>query len=188
MIMLEIKGTAVTAIRDYVKANHPQRFSEWMEALPESSKDIFSGVIDSSKWYPLEEGGVVPTRKTADLFFRGNYEKGAWEAGKYSAEKGLTGIYKIFVKASSPAYIIQRATRVFATYYQPCKMEVIEKKEHAVILQVSDMPESDIVIEYRIAGWMEKALEISGAKSVSIQFPKSIAKGDEVTIFSITWE
>ncbi|MBN1951571.1 MAG: hypothetical protein JW801_10230 [Bacteroidales bacterium] len=186
--MIEIKGTAVTAIRDHVKANFPEKYSEWIETLPEASKDIFSGVIDSSRWYPLQEGGIIPTRKTADLFFRSNYEKGAWEGGRYSAEKGLTGIYKIFVKASSPAYIIQRATRVFSTYYQPCKMEVIDKKENAVSLKISDMPQSDVVIEHRIAGWMERALEISGAKQVRIEFPKSIVKGDEVTVFSISWE
>ena len=32
------------------------------------------------------------------MFYNGNLEEGAWEAGRYSAEKALTGIYKIFVK------------------------------------------------------------------------------------------
>jgi len=36
--------------------------------------------------------------------------------------------------------------------------------------------------------WIEKALEISGAKNCTFRFPKSIAKGDEVTQFDITWE
>lgn len=185
--MMEIKGTAITAIRDHVKSNFPEKFSEWLEGLPATSKDIYSGVIDSSRWYPLKEGGIIPTKRTAEMFYKGNYEKGAWEAGRYSAEKGLTGIYKIFVKASTPSYIIQRATRVFATYYQPCRMEVLEKKEYSVLLEISDMPESDVVVEYRISGWIEKALEISGAKNVKIEFPKSIIRGDEVTQFAITW-
>jgi hypothetical protein len=185
--MLEIKGTAVTAIRDHVKANYPEKYVEWLDSLPEGSRAIYLGVIDSSKWYPLDEGGVIPTRKTADLFYNGNYEKGAWDGGRYSAEKGLTGIYKIFVKASSPTYIIQRATRVFATYYQPCKMAVINKKENSVVLEISDMPECDVVIECRIAGWMEKALEISGAKDTVIKFEKSISRGDDITLFDISW-
>jgi hypothetical protein len=185
---MEIKGTAITAIRDYVKLNFPDKLPEWLNRLPETSKNIYSGVIDSSRWYPLEEGGIIPTRHTAELFFKGNYEKAAWEGGRYSAEKGLSGIYKIFVKASSPAYIIQRASRVFATYYQPCRMEVVEKTENSVVLDISDMTQSDIVVEYRIAGWIEKALEISGAKNVKIAFPKSMVNGDDVTRFSITWD
>jgi hypothetical protein len=185
---MEIKGTAITAIRDYVKSNHPEKFSEWLNALPEASKDIYSGVIDSSRWYPLNEGGILPTRKTVDMFFDGDYKRGAWEAGKFSAEEGLTGIYKLFVKAASPGYIIQRASRVFASYYQPCKMEVLERTDSTVLVEISDMTQTDIVIEYRIAGWIEKALQISGAKNVVIDFKKSITRGDSVTQFAIKWD
>ena len=121
------------------------------------------------------------------MFYQGDYEKGAWEAGKFSAQKALTGIYKLFVKASSPGFIIQRASRIFATYYQPCQMEVLERTETSVLLEISNMTISDIVIEYRIGGWIEKALEISGAKNVGIKYLKSKAKGDAVTQLDIKW-
>ena len=120
-------------------------------------------------------------------YYEGDYKKGAWESGRFSAEKALNGIYKIFVKASSPGYIIQRASRVFATYYQPCQMKILERTDKHVVLQISNMTKSDIVIEHRIAGWIEKALHISGASDVKLEFPKSIAKGDAVTTLSINW-
>jgi hypothetical protein len=185
---MEIKGTAVIAIRDYVKTNYGDRYKEWLQSLPDNVQSIYSGMIDSSGWYPLGEGGLIPTKKTAEMFFNGDYEKGAWDAGKFSAQKALTGIYKIFVKASSPGYIIQRASRVFSTYYRPCGMSVIDRKEKSVLLEISNMTESDIVIEYRIAGWIQKALEISGSKNVTIEFPQSISRGDEVTRIDIRWE
>jgi hypothetical protein len=185
---MEIKGTAVLAIRDFVKLNYQAKYNEWLSALPEDSKSIFTGAIDSSKWYPLAAGGLIPTRKTAELFYNNDYMKGAFEAGQFSAEKALTGIYKIFVKAASPSYIIQRASRVFATYYQPCKMEVIERTDTHVLLEISGMTHSDIVIEYRIAGWIKKALVISGASNIRIDFPNSIARGDSVTQMDINWE
>jgi len=185
---MEIKGTAVIAIRDYVKLNHMDLYNTWIDSLSKDSSYIFKNAIDSSKWYPIQDGGIMPTKKAADMFFDGDYKKGAWEMGKYSAEKALTGIYKIFVKASSPGYIVQRASRVFATYYQPCKMEATKSTDKSTHLEISNMPESDIVIELRIGGWIEKALEISGAKNCQIKFPKSIAKGDEITQIDITWE
>ncbi len=184
---MEIKGTALIAIRDYVKSNYPERYDEWLGKLSEKSREIYTGAIDSSKWYPITIAGIEPTRKAIEMFFQGDYQKGAWEAGKFSAQKALTGIYKIFVKASSPGYIIQRASRIFATYYQPCKMEVLDKTDKSVVLEISNMTESDIVIEYRIGGWIEKALEISGANNISVNFPKSIAKGDTVTQLAVTW-
>ena len=185
---MEIKGTAVIAIRDYVKLNHKESYDKWIDSLPQDSSYIFKNAIDSSKWYPIKEGGIMPTRKAAEMFFDSDYQKGAWEMGKYSAEKALTGIYKIFVKASSPGYIVQRASRVFATYYQPCKMVATKSTEKSTLLEISNMTESDIVIELRIKGWIEKALDISGAKNCKMNSPKSMAKGDEVTQFDIEWE
>lgn len=185
---MEIKGTAVIAIRDFVRTNYFNKYEEWLQSLPESARSIYSGIIDSSGWYPLEDGGLIPTKRTAEMFFNGDYEKGAWDAGKFSAQKALTGIYKIFVKASSPAYIIQRASRVFSTYYRPCEMAVVDRKEKSVLLEISNMTESDIVIDYRIAGWIQKALEISGAKEITIEIPQSISRGDKVTRIDIHWK
>jgi len=184
---MEIKGTAVIAIRDYVKSKYPERFNEWLGTLPEGAKEIYTKAIDASKWYPVKEGGIDPTKKAIDLFHNGDYEKGAREGGKYSAQKALTGIYKIFVKAASPGYIIERATRIFATYYQPCKMQVLSNKSGKILLEISEMTMSDVVIENRIAGWIEEALIISGAKNVLVGFPKSFTKGDAVTHLDISW-
>ncbi len=185
---MEIKGTAVVAIRDFVKLNHKEMYDKWLDSLPEESSDIYKNVIDSSKWYPLKAGGVTPTKKAVDLFFNGDNEKGSWEMGRFSAEKALTGIYKIFVKASSPGYIVARASRIFATYYQPCKMEAKKSTDKSTLLEISNMTESDAVIEYRIRGWIEKALEISGAKNCTFKTTSSITKGDELTQFDIRWE
>ncbi len=184
---MEIKGTAILAIRDFVKDNFQEKFNEWINSLPNDSKLIYTGAIDSSRWYPLEAGGIVPTKKTAELFYQNDYKKGALEAGRFSAEKALTGIYKIFVKAASPSFIIQRASRIFATYYQPCKMEVVENVDRHVLVEISDMTHSDVVIEYRIAGWIKKALEISGAENVKVEFLKSMTNGDPTTQININW-
>jgi hypothetical protein len=185
---MEIKGTAVIAIRDYVKMNYKEKYNEWIGSLPEDSRQIYNSAIDSSKWYPLQYGGIVPTKLLGDMFYKGDHKNGAWTSGSYSAEKALTGIYKIFVKASTPSYIVDRASRVFSTYYRPCEMSLISKKERGVLIQISQMTNSDEVIEYRIAGWIQKALEISGAKNIQITFPKSITKGDSVTEMEINWE
>ncbi len=185
---MEIKGTAILAIRDFVKENYKAEFNAWLDSLPGDSKLIYTNAIDSSRWYPLESGGIMPTKRIAELFFKSDYIKGAMDAGRYSAEKALTGIYKIFVKASSPGFIIERASRIFATYYQPCQMQVIEKRDNHVLLEISNMTKSDTVIEYRIAGWIKKALEISGANNVKIEFVKSIANGDTTTQMNINWD
>jgi hypothetical protein len=165
---MEVKGTAVIAIRDFVKNSYPSEYKRWLDSLSSNSKEIFAGSIDSTKWYQVELAALEPTLKISELFFDNNHSKGAWDSGRYSAEKALSGIYKIFVKASSPAYIIQRASRVFATYYQPCEMRVLNTTDSGCVVEISKMDKKYDVIDSRIAGWIEKALEISGAKDIKL--------------------
>jgi hypothetical protein len=184
---MEIKGAAVKSIPEFVKAKFTDRYDQWLQSMPESSRAIFSGPVFPSGWYSLQDAGIVPTRAVGDVFFAGNHRQGAWEAGRYSADVALQGIYKFFVKAASPAFIIGRASKIFKTYYQPCEMQVVESSPKNVVLRITEFPQPDPLIEYRIAGWMERGLEISGCKGVNVSMLKSMTRGQNVTEFSISW-
>lgn len=184
---MEIKGTAVIAIRDFVKSTFPTKYDNWLNSLPETSKAIFSNSIDSTKWYEIEEAAVTPTKEIGKTFYDQNHQQAAWESGRFSAEKGLTGFYKMFVQAASPNFIISRADMVFKRYYRPCVVTT-EKKERGVNATFHYEQDSNSLIEYRIAGWMQKALEISGCKHVNIEIVHSHTKGANDTLISCKWD
>lgn len=185
---MEVKGTAVKSINEYVKSTFPDRYKEWVESLPEGSRGIFDTAIYATTWYPVEPGAVVPTRTIAEIFFSGDYRKAAWESGRYSANSALSGgIYKFFVKASSPGFIISRANRVFTTYYRPCEMMIADTSSKHVVVQIKSPEKFEELVEIRIAGWMERALEISGCKELRMDISKSISKGDPFTQVDIHW-
>ncbi len=184
---MEIKGTAVIAIRDFVKEKYPNEFKKWYSSLPVDSKAIYEGPIDSTKWYAVEHAVAKPTAAIARLFFNDDIKKGAWESGRYSAEMALKGIYRVFVKVSSPAYLIARASRVFATYYRPCEMKSVKNEVNNLVLHISGMSNPEKLIEFRIGGWIEKALEISGCKDIKVEITKSMARGDALTEFTVSW-
>lgn len=122
-----------------------------------------------------------------DLFFNKSL-RGAWACGRYSADEGLKGIKKILVKLSSPEVLIQRSAKIIQEYYQPCRFEIKRNTEFSIITRISDFPEMDEYIEYRIGGWMERALQICGSKHVSIQIVSSLAKGAPYTEYKISWK
>lgn len=184
---MEIKGTAVVAIKEYVKSNFETDYKTWLDSLNLKSKEIFKGAVDATKWYSVEDGAVEPTVKLSTLFFGGNNQRGAWESGRYSAHRALTGIYKIFVKAASPSYIIERASRVFATYYRPCEIKVTGSTQNSCNLELTQMDEKYDVIENRISGWIEQALEISGCKNVKLEVSPNLKEPTTKEIF-MTWE
>jgi hypothetical protein len=183
---MEIKGSAVKSIPDYIRKFHPEKFNTWMESLPERSKQIFAGGVLPSNWYSLKDAAIVPTEALGKLVFE-DAVKGAWQCGRFSAETALTGIYKFFIKAASPFFIIDRAGRIFTTYYQPSAMEVVEKGDDYVVLHITRFEEPSALIEGRIAGWIEKAMEIHGVGFVTVDITKSLTRGDAFTEIVVKW-
>jgi hypothetical protein len=183
---MEIKGTALISLQEYVRKKHPDRFEEWLNSLPEPSRNIMASSILTNSWYPIQDAIIEPTKKICDLFYNGDI-KGAWEAGRYSAEHALKGIYKIFVKIGSPEFILNKASRILPTYYKLSEMETVITKPKSSILRVTKFSKPSIYLDYRIGGWIEKALEISGCEGLSVKITKSLAKGDSVTEYLSEW-
>ncbi len=184
---MEIKGTAVKSILQYVKNNYKDKMEEWLNTLPSKSREIMDAPIYANSWYSLSDAGVATTKSIGRFFFN-DVNKGAWECGRYSAEIALTGVYKIFIRLASPTYIISKAGRIFSTYYRPSEILVVNKTANSVTLHITKFPEPDSVIEYRIAGWMEKALELNNCDNLKVNITKSLTKGDAVTEIHITWD
>ncbi len=184
---MQVKGTAVKTIPEFIKSKHPDKYNGWFQQLPEKSKAIFQKGVAAPNWYPILDAIITPTTLMSTILY-GNERDGAWECGRYSAEIALNGIYKLYVKMSSPGHIIDRAGRVLQAYYDPSEITVVGKTDKSVTLHLTKFPEPHKVVEYRLAGWMERALEISGCRNIRIDIPKSLTKGDTISEFSITWE
>ncbi|MFC2136646.1 hypothetical protein ACFLTE_00580 [Bacteroidota bacterium] len=183
---MNIKGSAVKSIKDYVETNHPEKLDEWLNSLPEDSKKLFSFPIYATNWYPIDVAAIIPTEKIGEIIFN-SADKGAWELGRYSADIALNGIYKVFIRVLNPAYLIQRASKILPTYYSPSKMEAISQGKKSVTLHVTEFENPHSIIDQRIAGWIERALEITKCKDISINISKSMAKGDDITEFQVSW-
>jgi hypothetical protein len=184
---MTVKGSAVLATPLFVKSRFPARYDEWINSLPKASKSIHTRAILASDWYLLQEALIEPIQKICDLFYDGD-EKGAWESGKFSAEYALKGFYRIFFKIGSPQFMIERATRVFSSYFSESKLLVRESSQNRCVMQIVAFPEPYWILDLRIGGWMENALQLIGCKNVLVKITKSRSKGDSLTEYTATWE
>ncbi len=184
---MEIKGVAVKSIPEFVKKRHSEHYSSWFNSLPQQSKKLFQTGVISNHWYPVDDAAVLPTRKLGELVYNNDSNKAAWESGRYSAETALTGVYKIYVRLSSPSHIISRASRIFSAYYNPAEIITQNAKNKSVEVHMTRFAPANELIEHRIGGWIEKALELSGCNDVKVEFEKSMAKGDALTLYKINW-
>ncbi len=114
--------------------------------------------------------------------------KGAWELGKQGAEYSLHGMYKIFVQLGSVSFIMNRAVKILPAFFKPSALEVVETSGNSCILHITEFPGINKVMEYRIAGWIEGALDIHGCKNINLDIPMSMGDGQRYTEYIITWE
>jgi len=184
---MHVKGTAVKSIQEFVQTKYADKYAEWLKAMPETSRNIMSKPVYVSDWYSVKDAAIEPTIAIGKVIFNGDSIKAGWETGRFSSEQALNGIYKVFVKMATPQFIIGRSGKILPSYYDPSEIAVKETGSKHVVLNISKLPSNHEVLEARILGWIQKALEVTGCKNVQINPTKSLTKGDPITELMITW-
>jgi len=183
---MKVRGSVVKTIDTFVADHHEDTYTEWLSKLKPDTISIMTQA-QNQQWYPVREAVLEPTRIMCRMFYE-NEKEGAWLSGKYSAKLALRGLYKVFVAVSTPSFLMKRASRVLSTFYNPSAIQVVGNTSKSIDIHLTVLPINDPIIEYRIAGWMEGALEICGCKGLSIEMPQALSKGDTLTECLITWQ
>ncbi|HEX2394556.1 MAG TPA: hypothetical protein VHI78_04380 [Bacteroidales bacterium] len=185
---MQVKGTALRTTRDFVKTRFPEFFEKWLNSLSPESKKIYSATIDATAWYPYKEAYALPVEKIMELCYRGDRKTGGDELGNWSAEVSLKGFYKVFLLIASPQFLLQRASKIFTTFYEPSEIEASITGSNDAILRIIKFDHIDESIEYRIAGWIRKALELANCNSPRYEIKKFLSKGDDSTEIFFHWQ
>jgi hypothetical protein len=183
---MEVKGTAVKPIQEFVKEKFPNEYIIWLDSLPAESRSIIENRISLTSWYPMDLALIIPSRLIGEMFYK-DIQKGAFELGIFSSVQAIKGVYKMLVMVSSPSFIINRASTIMASYYRPCSMEITKRSKDMAVLSIVDFPKPNIVIDYRIFGWIKNTMEFSKFKSPKVEMLKSMGKGDSTTDYLIKW-
>jgi len=186
--MVEVSGLAVATVPLFIKEKFGQKeYEKWLNKLDPEVRVIYKSSIVVNQWFDLQKVFVKPVEILCDVFYNGDYDQ-AWQFGRYSADYGLKGVLKVFVTLASVNYFIKRASAVFPNYYRPINMDVPTNEKGFASIRINEFPEIHKIVEYRIGGWMERALEITSKnKNFSVEITKSLASGDDYTEFQVNW-
>jgi hypothetical protein len=186
--MMLVKGSALASMRSHIpKKAGRSDFDNWLKSLKPEVEKVFSSTISTSQWYPINEYLIEPTLNYCKLFYGGDLA-GAWELGRFNADYSLRGIYKIFIEISNIKFIMSRVAKILPSYYKPSKIELIEVQKTSIVIRITEFPEIHEVIEYRVGGWIEYALELHGVTDIKIQIVKSLARKDPFTEYQISYK
>jgi len=185
---MEVKGRALKSIQKYVREKFGHEgFDQWLAAISTEAYMVYSLPIDANAWFPLKTMLIDPMANIAQLFYHWNLKDAAWEFGRYSADFGLKGPYRLLIKIGSPQFFLQKGAEFMSAYYRPSTIETTEYGDGFGVVRITKFPEMDKTIECRIGGWIQRALEINGCKDVKVEITKSLTTFDPYTEFKITW-
>lgn len=184
--MAKVKGTAVVASIRYVTERFgDEALRRILRFLPDDDRQTLEAGVLASSWYPMslflrfmQEAEQQLSSQEPDLIRR---------MGAASAEYGIRGVYKIFFKIGSPEFIIGRAARVFGSYYDTGRIEVVESGPGRAVLDLAGFEGAPQFCQ-RIIGWMEKTVQMAGARNLRSRHAVCVHRGDAVCRFEGDWD
>ncbi len=187
--MTEVKGVVIKSTAKMILDKFGQYgLKKWLELISPAARRIYTSEINPEAWFPLKELLIEPMANIAQLFYDWDLKKAAWDFGRMSADFRFQGISKLLVKIPKPNTLIEKAGEFMTSYYRPCQINVpLSDKKHCVV-RITQFPDLDKTTEFRICGWMQRALEISGCKNVKVEIVKSLTNFQPVSEYELRWD
>lgn len=182
---VQVKGTAIVASLRYLGERFgDDALAHVLQGLPRSDRLALEGAILASSWYPAAL--LLRFMQEAEWQLGSQQPELARHLGRASADYGLRTVYRIFFKLGSPEFIIARAASVFGSYWDTGKLVQEEHgRGHAVF--VLEGFEGAAAFCARMLGWMERTLELAGAKQVRVAHVSCLHRGEAACRFEGTW-
>ena len=187
--MTEVKGVIIHSIpKSILNKFGPYGLKRWLELISPYARKLYSSDVDQEAWFPLQEALIKPMANIAQLFYDWDLKAASWEFGRLSADVRFHGVLKLLIKIPSPNTLINKAGEFMASYYRPSTISVpLSEPKHCQV-RISHFPELDKTTEFRICGWMQRALEIAGCKSVTVDITKSLTNFQPFSEYELRWQ
>jgi hypothetical protein len=186
--MTEVKGVIIHSMPKSILDKFGQYgLKRWLELISPYARKLYSSEIDREAWFPLKETLIKPMANIAQLFYDWDLKAASWEFGRLSADVKYHGILKLLVKIPSANTLVNKAGEYLPTYYRPCSITVPVSEPKYCVMRVIRFPEMDKTTEYRICGWLERSLEITGCKGIKVDIVKSLTNSQPVSEYELRW-
>lgn len=183
--MLKIKGIAILSTINFLKKSIGEEgYKNFLRNLSVQTQDILNN-IKADEWYDIRI--LVELNEASLRFFKNDKE--IWkEIGRHSCEYSFSTIYKIYNDLASPEFIIKRSAQIWNDYYSEGKFKIVSQTQNSACVQVRDVNLVHPSVCIRITGWVEKALELAGAKNINLKHTLCRFSGSILEEWKAKWD
>ncbi len=145
----------------------PERFEAFVQALPAATASLIVRPRMAHEWLALAD--VAPLHPIAlTVLFEGRLAA-MYDLGHLQVQKDLNGMYRLFLRVASPAFIADRTQALYDTYTRDCGTLRVEKRTSTSLdLVMDDRPHSSPAFYEALRGSIAGALELTGVKDLKV--------------------
>jgi uncharacterized protein (TIGR02265 family) len=184
--MAMIKGMALTTTTSFVEEEFGKPAKEeWLESLDNETQHAYRFALATS-WYSMDlywKGGMAACQR----FAPGRIAETMRKWGAHTARSQLTGIYRLLLKLGSPNKMLSSAPRMWGTFNSEGTISVPVNEKGSAVLRLEGLSLHDPLFGESLAGWMEEAIRLSGAKRVAATVTQTPRTDKDFFEFSIDW-
>lgn len=183
-----IKGTVLISRLNLVRQNGGQaRLEEVLRRLPAADQALLRKMILPINWYPLEINLRLDAA-IAEVLSPEDRALAFMDMGRASADENLKGAQHVFVRQGDPHFLLSQAPQIYRFYYAVGSRTYEKAGPKVAILRTygaENVTETDCLT---IVGWHQRAIELSGGRSVRVTHTKCVAKGGSHCEYMCQWD
>jgi hypothetical protein len=162
----------------------PGAFEPWVHTLPTTTAELVLHPRYAQEWVLLEHVHPAYVLAHADLF-GGDIDK-MFEVGRVQLRNDLLGIYRVFLRVASPAFVAERAAAIYGVYFRDCgALSVVDRGEQFVDVKLEQRPFPSEAFFHGLRGSIHGALELTGVSGLRVEIVG--APADDTRLYRATW-
>ncbi|MFO8057614.1 MAG: DUF2378 family protein [bacterium] len=180
--MSKVKGTVLV---DFVKTIRSDKTGVYEPYLTEGDREVISSRILPSGWYPFETFKNC-FQAVAEVLAGNDMEK-VRQWGRLYGENILTSVYKAMIKQGQPMESLEKYGTYIRSFFDFGDIEVERVSDRKATVIITGFGDDFPSLYYIMAGWIERSLELSGARDIKSGFDSKAWEGAPETRIRLEW-
>lgn len=179
---MQVKGSMMLYV---VKAIRGDTSGAIAAKVASEDRPFLADRIMPGRWYPYDAYKRL-FNLLIDAYATGNPATiRKW--GRDSAEEIIGTVYRSAIQPGNPYRTLKNNEIRFTSFYDFGAISVEPDGDAAARITLSDFDADWKEIHSLIAGWLERTLELAGARSAKVEIIARSWSGDPATVFHATW-
>jgi hypothetical protein len=179
---MNVKGSIIINMIKMIKKDKSGVYDKY---LKNNDRELIDQKIIPSAWFPFDT-----YKRCLNAIFEVIAKKDlnvAKEWGRMECQVAMTNVYSSIVAGHDPVTFLRRYEIIHKNFYDFGRTEVIVEGKNRVLYKLSEFDAQFVVLYYVIYGWIERGLELCGAKNIKCEFVTKSWEGHPATSMRFTW-